>query len=182
MTTRKRTITALVAAILVLLTTAGAALAVVASRDDGPPDQRSGYVSRYGEDHDQRGHRLTDLDPRDRRWGGPMMGDDEAGHGWMMGPGWAGRGRTDGWFDDGWPASRTHGWNGAGPLTATQAREEAQRWLDRYSVAARLGDRVAMSMGDRFLAVRDGTVVAMIMVDDDTGTVFGHLLSPTQPR
>lgn len=182
-TTRHRTITALVAAILVLLTTAGAAIAMVASRDDGPDGQRQPYADRYDNWRDQGGSRLTDPEPNDRRWGSSMMGDGDRRHGWMMGGGWAGQGTTDGWSSgDSWGDSRTYGWNGDGPVTAAQAREEAQRWLNRYAASARLSDQVAMPMGYRFLATQDGTVVAMIMVDDDTGTVFGHLRAPVLPR
>jgi hypothetical protein len=182
-TPRKRTITALVAAILVLLASAGAAIAVVAaSNNDGRTVHGQNYADRddtYGA-HGSR--RMTD--PGSDAWGSghSMMGDDGNGYGAMMGPGWAGQGRTDGWLGGAWADSRSYGWNGDGPLTRTQAREEAQRWLDRFAGSARLGDQAAMPMGYWFLAAQQGTVVAMIMVDDDTGAVSGHLRAPTLPR
>ena len=110
-------------------------------------------------------------------------GNGNGGYGWMMGPGGAEQGWTDPRSGGGWADSRTYGWNGTGPLSATQAREQAQRWVDRYAASARLGDQVTMPMGYRFLATtQGGTVVAMVMVDDDTGAVFGHLWAPAAPR
>ena len=176
-TTRSRSIVALVVAVLVLLASVGTAVAVAASR--GPVDDQ-GYATRY----DGTGNSWR-ADPDDPGWGRSMMGDrgDDYGwmgdYGWMMGSrssrGWTGQGPGCGWSGDDWGDSRSYGWNGTGPVSAAQAREVAQRWLDRYATSADLGGPVAMSMGYRFLASQGGTVVAMIMVDDNTGTVFGHL-------
>ena len=96
--TRTRTIAALVASVLVLLTTAGAAIAVVASGDDGSAFQRQSCSTRFDDDSDRRGLPFTGSDPGDRCRGGSMMGDGDDGYGWMMGPGRAGQDRTDGWF------------------------------------------------------------------------------------
>lgn len=181
-TPRKRTLTALVAAILVLLASVGTAIAVVAaSNNDGRAAHGQDYADRDDTYGAQGSSRMTD--PGSDAWGSghSMMGDD-SGYGGMMGTGWAGQGRMDGWLGGGWVDSRSHGWNGDGPLTRTQAREEAQRWLDRFAGSARLGDQAAMPMGYRFLGAQQGTVVAMIMVDDDTGAVFGRLRAPTLRR
>jgi hypothetical protein len=185
-TTRSRTIAVLVAAVLVLLASVGAAIAVTASRDRGSADHEQGYVNRYDDTDGGTGNSgMSDPDPGDRGWGGSMMGERGDGYGWMMGPRSSGQAWIDdwpgGWSGDGWSDSKSYGWNGTGPVTAAQAREVAQRWLDRYATSARLGDPVAMPMGYRFLGSQGGTVVAMIMVDDDTGTIFGHL-RPTVHR
>lgn len=181
-TTRKRTIAALVTAILVLLGSAGAVIAVAASGDVGPVDHGQNYANRYDTDGVDGSPRRTDPDSDDWGWGRSMMGDGSSDYDQMMGPGWAGQGWTDSRSGGGWADSRTYGWNGAGTLSATQAREQAQLWVERYAASAGLGDQVAMPMGYRFLATQDGTVVAMIMVDDDTGAVFGHLRAPAAPR
>ena len=177
--TRKRTVTALVGAILVLLASAGTAIAVVASSGDRPAAQGQGCASRYDADVAPGRSQPAGRDCEDWGWGGSMMGDVGSGFGWMMGPG---QGWSESRSGGHWGDSRAYGLNGAGPVTATQAHQQAQRWVDRYAASARLGNQVAMPMGYRFLATQDGTVVAMIMVDDDTGTVLGHLRAPAVPR
>jgi hypothetical protein len=172
----------LVAAVLVLLASVGTAIAVAASRDQGSLDQPKDYASRYDTDRGTRNSWMSDPNPGGRGSGSSMMGERGDGYGWMMGPqssgqGWTGHGPGSSWSGDAWGHSRSYRWNGTGPVTAAQAREVAQRWLDRYATSARLGDRVAMPMGYRFLGSQGGTVVAMIMVDDDTGTLTGHLRS-----
>ena len=179
-TTRRRSIVALVVAVLVLLASVGTAVAVAASR--GAVDDQ-GYATRYDDTDTKTGNSWM-ADPDDPGWGRSMMADRGDDYGWMMGcrssRGWTGQGPGSGWSGDdwsgdGWGDSRSYGWNGTGPVSAVQAREVAQRWLDRYATSADLGRPVAMPMGYRFLASQGGTVVAMIMVDDDTGTVLGHL-------
>jgi hypothetical protein len=171
---------ALVAAVLLLLASVGTAIAVAASGDRGSVGHQPGYANRYDDSYGGPGNsRMVDPDLGDPGWGGSMMGEGGDGYGWMMGSGSSGQAWTDdwpdGWSGDGWSDSHSYGWNGTGPVTAAQAREVAQRWLDRYATSARLGDPVAMPMGYRFLASQGGTVVAMIMVDDDTSTIFGQL-------
>lgn len=174
-TTRRKNIVALVVAVLVLLASVGTAVAVAASRA-AVDDQ--GYATRY-DDTDTNTGNSGMADPDDPGWGRSMMGDRGDDYGWMMGSrssrGWTCHGPGSGWSGDGWGDSRSYGWNGTGPVSAAQAREAAQRWLDRYATSADLGGPVAMPMGYRFPASQGGTVVAMIMVEDDTGTVFGHL-------
>ena len=173
----------LVAAVLMLLASVGTAIAVAASRDRGSVDQREDYASRYDDTYGGTGNSsMSDPDPGDRGWGGSMMDERGDGYGAMMGPrsserGWTGHGPGSGWSGDGWGDSRSYGLNGTGPVTAPQAREVAQRWLDRYATSAQLGDPVAMPMGYRFLGSQGGTVVAMIMVDEDTGKATGRLRS-----
>lgn len=186
-TTRRKTIAALVVAVLLLLASAGTAVAVAASRDPGAVDDQ-GYATRYDDTDSNPGNSWV-ADRVDPGWG-PMMGDGGDDYGWMMGDrgddygwmtgprssrDWTGKGPGSGWSSDSWGDSSSYGWNGTGPVSAAQAREVAQRWLDRYATSADLGEPVAMPMGYRFQASQGGTVVAMIMVEDDTGTVFGHL-------
>lgn len=172
-TSRSKTIAALVAAVLVLLASVGTAVAVGASRDGGAGDNLEGQVSRYADTDGSTGQPWM-ADPDDAGRGGSMMGSGSFRQAWM--DDW-----SDGWSGAGWGDSKSFGWNGTDPVTAAEARKVAQQWLDRYATPAELGDPVAMPMGYRFLASRGGTVVAMIMVDDDTGTVFGHL-RPTAIR
>lgn len=163
-TARGRTWAALVAATLVLVGTVGAAVAVAGTNGFGDTSQQS-LNARSGE-HRFAGQWPMMADRVDNS--GSMMGARSYGMSSMMGTGWAG------WSD--------HRMVGSGPVTAPEASLAAQRWLARYAPSAQLGDRTPMPMGFRFLASENGSLVAMIMVDDDTGTVTGRVRGPATSR
>jgi hypothetical protein len=171
-TTRTTYVIALVAAVLVLLASVGAVLAVAAS-DSGPFDGKA--QSRFGRYDSEAGPRA-----------GSMMGGDAGNRAWSAD---GDRGEMPRMTADrrcggmaGWADAETYGWDGTGAVTVTQARVEAQRWVDRFAEGAELGDAVSMPMGYRFLALDGGTVVAMIMVDEDSGSVFGRLWATAPQR
>jgi hypothetical protein len=171
-TTRTTYVIALVAAVLVLLASMGAMVAMAASHS-GPFDgQAHSRFGRYDSDAGPRAGSMMDGDAGNRAW-------SEEGEWGEMPRMLAGR-RSGGMA--GWAYAETYGWNGSGAVTATQARVEAQRWVDRYAEGAVLGDAVSMPMGYRFLALDGGTVVAMIMVDEDSGSVFGRLWATAPQR
>jgi hypothetical protein len=173
MTTARTTyVIALVAAVLVLLASVGAVFAMAAS-DSGPfgGKAQSGF-GRYD----------SDAGPR----AGSMMGGDAGNGAWSED---RERGEMPRMTADrgcggisAWADAKTYSWDGTGAVTVTQARVEAQRWVDSYAEGAELGDALTMPMGYRFLAVDGGTVVAMIMVDEDSGSVFGHLRASAPQR
>lgn len=163
MTSRTAQLVALVAAVVLLVGSVVGMVAWTAARDD-----------------DGGGFRLSDS--RDRwRWDGDGSVDDR-------GPGSMMRGRMmDGpradWmmgWDDGWRGS-TRTVTGDGPVDEQGAQAAAQKWVDTYAAGADLGEADTMPMGYWFRATEDGDVVAVIMVDDDTGTVTGHLLDTWTP-
>jgi len=214
-TARVRTWAALLAAILVLLGTVGAAVAVAATRGWGAASQQSPNAgasehrfagqwsmgSRMGRDgygspmladrDDDSGSMMgaqssgmgsmmrSGLTTMMRPGGGPMMGQDSCDEWSMLGPDSSGFASMMG---TGWASSSAHQLLGAGPVTATQARQAAQRWLAGYAPSAQLSSQTAMPMGYRFLASENATLVAMIMVDDDTGTVTGRVRGPATAR
>jgi hypothetical protein len=148
-------VVALVAAVVVLLGSM-AATAAWAANDD---DRWVGHPMGRGWDDDG-----------DWAWhgGGSMMGGPWGG-GPMMGGGMMG------WGGD------VETIPGSGPVDEQGARDAAQEWVDEYAEGAELGDPATMPMGYWFRASEDGAVVAVIMVDDDSGTVVGHLLDSRAP-
>lgn len=149
-------VVALVAAVVTLLASVGLAFAAADQgqhRSGGRPSARAdGWMM------DRDGGRT-------RGPMGSMMRDRQGAQG---GSGWAG--------------SQSYGWTGTGPVTAAQARVEVQRWVDRYAADAQLGDGSSMPMGYLFQVSQDGTLVAMVMVDEDTGSVWGHLRDTARQR
>lgn len=109
---------------------------------------------------------VSDHHPEPTGWAVHPRGDDDA----MMG------GRSmmaDRWDDDSGSTDAT---------TPDQARADAQAWVDDHLAGAQLEDGVPMPMGYRFLVVRDGTLVGVVMVDEDTGSVWGHLSDAAEHR
>ncbi|HEY0949827.1 hypothetical protein [Nocardioides sp.] len=163
MTTRRAQVVALVAAVVVLLGSMAAMAAWSADRDDD-----ADFPARVG----LVGHRWAWDDDGDRPWGGSMMGGRWGGS--MMGGPWAG-GPMMGW------GGEVETIPGSGPVDEQGARDAAQTWVDEYAEGADLGDAETMPMGYWFRASEGDTVVAVIMVSDDTGTVVGHLLDARAP-
>lgn len=60
-------------------------------------------------------------------------------------------------------------------MTADRARAEAQKWVAQYSPGAAVDNGVSMPMGYLFTVSEDAHAVAVVMVDDDSGSVAGHL-------
>jgi hypothetical protein len=126
------------------------------------------------------------IGPRDQYWGGdgygqgnPGWGDGGSAQDW--GPGMMG-GRDGDWgpgmmgsqgdWNDRWGNGSTN--NGGAAVTLAQARAIAQRWVDGHADGASIDAGVTMPGGYRIVATRDNQVVAVIMVDDDTGRVAVH--------
>jgi len=164
-TTRRAQVVALVAAVVVLLGTMAAMIAWSADRDDDRGDFRvAGHGWAWDDDGDRPWRGGGSMMDGDGPWGGgPMMGGPGAG-GWMMG--WGGDVETI---------------PGSGPVDEQGARDAAQKWVDEYAAGAELSDAETMPRGYWFRASEGDTDVAVIMVDDDSGTVVGHLLDGRAP-
>lgn len=178
MRTRAKLLVALVASVLVLLGSIGIAVAVGASGSGTADPNRS-------RDRDSVGMMDRDYRGDDATYGGGMMGNGGvSGNRGMMGDGWM-MGSGD-WSQDTWNSSSgggwsghmagpLEGWQGSGPVTADQARAEAQKWVAQYSPGAAVDDGVSMPMGYMFTVSEDAHTVAVVMVDEDSGSVAGHL-------
>jgi hypothetical protein len=119
----------------------------------------TGFRSAHGDDTDGWRRMMV---------GGSMMDGSMLG-GSMMG------GRGAGMWSGTGAGGPSYGWNGTGPVTLEQARAQATTWVSKYSGGATLDAGVTMPMGYAFTAVSKGHAVAMIMVNDDTGAVWGRL-------
>jgi hypothetical protein len=149
MTTRAWQLLALCLAIAALAGSVGF-VAGASARDD----DRYGPMRGPGQiGPDQRGFDQRGFDQR-----GPMMNGN-------------GSGRLPGPMG---PQASVSVLPGTGPVTAEQARAQAQAWVDRYAAGATLDAGTPMPRGYRFTASRNAQVVAVVMVDDDTGTAVGH--------
>ena len=111
--------------------------------------------------------------------------DDAGSGGWMMSDGMMG-GPADRWSSahDGWGAGMwsgmhlsgpSYGWDGRGPVTSEAAAAQAKAWVARYVPGAALDAGARMPMGFRFTATRSGALVAVVMVDETSGDVWGRL-------
>lgn len=172
MRTHAKLVVALVASVLLLLGSIGIAVAVGASGSGTPAHNQS-------RDRDSVGMMDRDTRDGDATRGGGMMGDGGvSGNGWMMGGGDWSQYNWDSWAGGGWSghmAGPLEGWQGSGPVTADQARAEVQKWAAQYSPGAAVDDGVSMPMGYMFTASEDAHTVAVVMVDEDSGSVAGHL-------
>lgn len=205
---RARTWAALAAAVLVLLGTVGAAIAVGAT--NGLPDTTHprgltasttdqfsvgpGMMTRRAT---LGGHNAM-MAARDGDTAGSMMRDRLSAMGPMMASNSAlgmrgrfactwpmmrpGSSQVAAMMGAAWADATLHRLTGTGSVTAGGARVAAQDWLTRWAPSATLSGSVRMPMGYHFLGVVSEKVVAMIMVDPRTGTVTGRVLAtPTTP-
>jgi hypothetical protein len=87
--------------------------------------------------------------------------------GGMMGGGWS---NVGGMMGQGWNQDNA---TGTPAVTREQAAKSAADWAATNLPGATLDSGLQMPMGYVFVAIKDGKVVAHVIVNDDTGTVFG---------
>jgi hypothetical protein len=104
--------------------------------------------------------------------GGPSGNNDnpwsQGLSGGMMGGGWA-DGSSGGMMGQGWNQGDS---TDTPAVTLDQATKIASDWVAAKYAGATLDSGLQMPMGYVFVASKDGTVVAHVMVNDDTGKVF----------
>jgi hypothetical protein len=86
----------------------------------------------------------------------------------------AGRAGQDTEARAGWGAGMMGSDGGTGPVSRYAARTLAQAWVARNLPGSDVDEGTSMPMGHRFTVTRDNRIVAVIMVDDDTGRVAVH--------
>lgn len=145
---RKGYAAALAAALVVLVVSAGAAIAYFA--DGGGPDGTAAGQPTAS----------PSWPPS------PGTGRQQDGA-WMMdGQGYSGM--MDHWDDPGYWG---HGYWGDGAVTQERARAAADAWLAAVQPGASTGQASRMPMGYVFAVTRDGRAVGSVMVDDGDGHV-----------
>ncbi len=101
--------------------------------------------------------------------GGPTGSNDSSWNQWMNGGMMNGGGNTGGMFGQGWNQGASED---APAVTLDQATRIAGDWIATNYPGATVSTGTQMPIGYWFVASKDGSTIAHVMVNDDTGQVL----------